>query len=278
MKIAIISDIHGNLEALKTTLKDIKSKNVDKIFCLGDIIGKGVHAKECLEIVKDSCEIILQGNCDDFFSKSHPDFELMSQIEQARVKWNHSLITDKDREYLLNLPFSYEFYMSGSLVRMFHATPVDSYKTIINQNSIEEKYQMFLPSEYTCSDKIADVVIYGHTHHAYMDKIYNKTLINVGSVGNEFDPIRNPKKDSSPMETTRSYYLILEGKIDSQEYDSDISFQFVRVPYDIHKELEAEYLNIEKDIYRYELTNGMYRDMELINNNFKRLGIDVDKI
>ena len=47
MKIAIISDIHGNLEALKATLKDINKKQVDKIICLGDTIAKGIHPHEC---------------------------------------------------------------------------------------------------------------------------------------------------------------------------------------------------------------------------------------
>lgn len=50
MRIAIISDIHGNLEALKATLENIEKRNVDKIICLGDIIAKGVHSKECIEI------------------------------------------------------------------------------------------------------------------------------------------------------------------------------------------------------------------------------------
>jgi len=50
MKIAVISDIHGNLEALKATLQDIKKKKIDKIYCLGDIIAKGIHPRECIEI------------------------------------------------------------------------------------------------------------------------------------------------------------------------------------------------------------------------------------
>ncbi len=49
-----------------------------------------------------------------------------------------------------------------------------------------------------------------------MDKIYNKTIINVGSVGNSFDVIRNPLKDSNVMETTKSNYLIIEGEYDSK--------------------------------------------------------------
>ena len=52
MRIAVISDIHGNLEALKKALKIISKKKVEKIICLGDIVGYGVDSKECYEILK----------------------------------------------------------------------------------------------------------------------------------------------------------------------------------------------------------------------------------
>lgn len=278
MKIAIISDIHGNLEALKETFLDIEKRNVDKIICLGDIISKGVHPKECIDFVKNKCDIVLQGNCDEYFSKEHKDIKNLAEQEKNRIEWNQSLITKEDREYLIKLPFCYEFYMSGSLVRLFHATPRENDKAVINVDSIETKYQMFLPSEKTISQNIADVVIYGHIHHPYMDKIYNKTLINIGSVGNSFDAIRNDSKDSNVLETTKVNYLIIEGEYGNKEYTSDISFQFIKVPYNIEKELQAENLNIEKENYKYELTKGKYRDMTKINENFKRLGIDIDKI
>ena len=278
MKIAIISDIHGNLEALKATLKDIEKRNVDRIICLGDTIAKGIHPKECLDLIKENCEIVLQVNCDAHFSMEHKHIDKMPEQEQKRIKWNQSLINKEDREYLLKLPFCYEFYMSGSLVRLFHATPTVNNKAILNVDSIETKYQMFLPSKNTVSQMKADVVIYGHIHHPYMDKIYNKTLINVGSVGNSFDVIRNKNKDSNVLETTKSNYLIIEGEYNSKEYNSDIAFQFVKVPYDIERELKGENLNIESDNYRFELKEGKYRDMSRINENFKRLGIDVEKI
>ena len=278
MKIAIISDIHGNLEALKATLKDIEERKVEKIICLGDIIAKGVHPKECLALIRTKCEIVLQGNCDIYFSTEHKNIDEMDEQERKRIKWNQSLINKEDREYLLNLPFCYEFYMSGSLVRLFHATPTANNKAVLNVDSIETKYKMFLPSEKTQSQDIADVVIYGHIHHPYMDKIYNKTIINVGSVGNSFDVIRNENKDSNVLETTKSNYLIIEGEYGSREYSSDISFQFIKVPYDIDRELEDENLNIEKENYRFKLKQGVYRDMTKINENFKKLGINVDKI
>ncbi len=278
MKIAIISDIHGNLEALKATLNDIEKRKVDKIICLGDTIAKGIHPKKCIELIRKNCEIVLQGNCDFYFSSEHDNINEMPEQEQKRIKWNQSLISKEDREYLLNLPFCYEFYMSGSLVRLFHATPVANNIAILNVDSIETKYQMFLPSKNTVSQNIADVVIYAHIHHPYMDKIYNKTIINVGSVGNSFDAIRNKNKDSNALETTKSNYLIIEGEYGSKEYSSDISFQFIKVPYNIDKELEDENWNIEKENYRCELKEGMFRDMTKINDNFRRLGIDVEKI
>ncbi len=278
MRIAIISDIHGNLEALKSTLQDIEKRNIDKIICLGDTIAKGVHPKECLELVKENCEVVVQGNTDRYFSIEYKNMEELPVQEQERIKWNQSLITEEDRKYLLALPFCYEFYMSGSLVRLFHATPTVNNKAIINVDNLETKFQMFLPSENTYTQNVADVVIYGHIHHPYMDKIYNKTLINVGSVGNSFDVIRNDSKDSSVLETTKSNYLIVEGEYGVQEYTSDISFTFVKVPYNIDKELEDESLNIEQDNYRFELKEGKYRDMTRINENFRRLGIDVEKI
>ena len=278
MKIAIISDIHGNLEALKAIFEDINKKHVDKIICLGDIIAKGIHSKECIKLIKEKCDIVIQGNTDQYFSKEHENLEKLPEQEQKRIKWNQSLITEEDRNYLLNLPFSCEFYMSGSLVRLFHATNRVNNKVVLNIDDIETKYEMFLPSEYTISNKVADVVIYGHIHHPYMDKIYNKTLINVGSVGNSFDVIRNESKDSNVLETTKAYYLIIEGEYGSKEYNSEISFQFVKVPYDIEKELEDEYKNIEKENYRCELTKGRYRDMTKINDNYRKLGIDIDKI
>lgn len=278
MKIAIISDIHGNLEALKTTFADIQKRKVDKIICLGDIIMKGVHSKECIQLVKEKCDIVLRGNCDRHFSQEHENLEQFPEQEQKRLQWMKETLSKEDREYLYNLPYCYEFYMSGSLVRLFHAMPEVDNKAVLNLDSIETKLKMFYPSQNTISQSVADVIIYGHIHHPYLDRLYNKTLINVGSVGNSFDVIRNPEKDSNVLETTKANYLIIEGEFGSQEYTSEISYQFVRVPYDIQKELEDEYLNIEKDNYRFEVIEGKYRNMTKINDNYRKLGIDPDKI
>jgi len=82
--IAVISDIHGNLEALKSVLEDIKKRNIEKIICLGDIIAKGSNQKECLELIKENCQIILRGNCDEFFSNA-VDINKFNETEQKRL-------------------------------------------------------------------------------------------------------------------------------------------------------------------------------------------------
>ncbi len=70
-KIAIISDIHGNLPALEAVLSDIERKGISKIICLGDMIGKGPQSKEVLELCIKKCQNIVKGNWEDFISDSH---------------------------------------------------------------------------------------------------------------------------------------------------------------------------------------------------------------
>ncbi len=267
MRIAVISDIHGNLEALKTCLADIRRRRIDQIFCLGDIVEKGCHAEECVKLIQENCTVVVQGNCDTDLdasvykvSKHNIPVELM----QKRANWLNSLLSEESKKYLLELPFSYEFYMSGSLIRMFHAHPERKAGVIINEDTYETKYKMFEPSAKTVSQKVADIVIYGHLHAPFMNKMYNKTLINVGSVGNSFNVVRDDKKDSHVLETTAIHYLILEGEYGAKEYGANLSFEFVRVPYDIDKELEDLDQNIEPEEYEKELKEGRYRNMSKI--------------
>lgn len=139
-KIAIISDIHGNLESLKAVLNDIKERDIDKIICLGDIIAKGSNQQECLELIKNNCDIVLQGNCDEYFA-SNIDLSNKTKQEIDRINWNKGKLTPKDIEYLSNLPYCFEFYMSGRLIRLFHATPEKINDFVGNIDNIDRLYE-----------------------------------------------------------------------------------------------------------------------------------------
>ena len=276
-KIAIISDIHGNLEALKVVLKDIKERNIEKIFCLGDIVAKGTHQEECVNLIKENCEIVLKGNCDDYFT-SKIDRETKPEIELKRIDWIDSKLSNESKKYLRNLPYSFEFYLSGRLVRLFHATPEKINGFIGNIDTIDRLYSLFLPSKNTISNKKADVVVYGHIHTPFIQRIYNRTIINSGSVGNAIDVFRNEEKDADVRNTTLANYVILSGKYDSKDINEKISFEIVSVPYDIEKELKENEDNIEMESYEEELRSGKYRNMEKIYKSFELRGIETDKI
>ena len=90
--------------------------------------------------------------------------------------------------------------------------------------------------------------------------------------------IRNPKRDGDVRETTKANYLIVTGEYGSKKYGSDISYEFVKVSYNIDKELENQDENIEKEAYKLELKEGIYRDKEKLFIRFKDNGIDFNKI
>ena len=93
-----------------------------------------------------------------------------------------------------------------------------------------------------------------------MQKFYNKTLVNVGSVGNVVEYLNYDENIEDMSETTQAYYTILEGNYGSKERNS-ISIQFVRVPYDINREIDIAKRNNIPSLNNYilELTTGMYR-------------------
>ena len=276
-KIAIISDIHGNLEALKTVLSDIKKRNISTIYCLGDIIAKGCHSHECIKSIRENCEIVVQGNTDEFFYRNFTEEELSLKQDDAinRIKWNQDMLTQEDKEYLKNLPYCYEFYFSGRLVRLFHATPdiIDGFKGHFDK--IEHYFELFKPSDKTLSQKLADVVIYGHAHMQELEKLYNRTIINTGSVGNPIDVFRNDEKDGYYKNTVMSNYVILNGNF-GKEYN-EISYEFVNIPYNIEKELSSDNI-FEKEEYETELKYGKYRDIKKVYKSFPDRGIDIDRI
>ena len=175
-------------------------------------------------------------------------------------------LTSENKEYLSNLPFCYEFYLSGRLVRLFHAGPdsIYNYSNVGIFASIDKKYKMFEPNVLTLSDNIADIVVYGHIHIQLMNKMYNRTLICCGSVGNNLEYIRNEEKDGNILNTTCANYVILEGKMESKEHDT-LDIDFIQVQYDIDKELEDSKDKMENDELFYELKHGKYRDDNKIN-------------
>lgn len=240
-RIAIISDVHGNITALNTVLADIKSRNISKIYCLGDSVAKCANPDLVIDTLRKNCEIILKGNCDEIMA---------SDYAKTRGFWTTKKIGEDRCKFLENLPVYHEFYMSGYLIRLFHASPF-GLEHIYNPmfSNTDTNYackehlnpeELFKNTEFigkTDSDPIPDIIGYGHIHTPNIFRFKNKTVFNPGSVGIPTEMLNTADFEETCKFSTVSSYIILEGSLDSKELTS-ISINLVRIPYDIEQEVK----------------------------------------
>lgn len=221
-KIAIISDIHGNLTALNAVLDDIKSRGVDKIMCLGDMIVKCSSPKECVDKILKSCEVVVKGNCEE------------RGVEDPRIDehiWNREKLTQKQREIISNLPLSYDFYISGYKVRIMHASPRSIHQKSFFWNfdsEFDEHFNfMFENTEYlgNIGQETPDIVIFGHIHRPFIVRRKDRVLINPGAVSNASDILKIDEED-----VFYGSYLILDGDIESKK-KSRLSYKIIKFTY-----------------------------------------------
>ncbi len=212
-RIAIISDIHGNLTALEAVLKDIEKRDVDQIFCLGDLVGKGPRGSECIKLVRKHCDKVIRGNWDVF---------IREETDNEILKWTQSQLTDDDFNYLATLPFYIEFELNSKLIRCFHASPRSVFERIAPEyHPIEKCLSLFENSKETeslHSKRTPDIVFYGDIHLTLLRSYEIGILCNVGSVG---------------LDIVDATYVIVDGSHGTN------SINFVRVPYDREAELRA---------------------------------------
>ncbi|AFM39365.1 putative phosphoesterase [Desulfosporosinus acidiphilus SJ4] len=241
-RIAIISDIHGNIPALEAVLDDIKRKKIPRIFCLGDLAGKGPNPAEAVDTIRDHCEVVIKGNW---------DYYLTEQKREGVLSWHQNRLGAERLRYLKELPVYKEFYISGKLLRLCHASPNDLFHRVYLSTEQAERLQLF---EATSTlDAEADVVGYGDIHGAHIDHFAGKTIFNVGSVGN-------------PLDITQASYGIIEGALDDRN-PASFSIALVRVPYDIELAIhQADLTDMpEKEDYINELKTGIYRGHKTIH-------------
>ncbi len=239
-KIAVISDIHGNLPALEAVLDDIAARGIELIYNLGDLVGKGARSDLVVDRCREVCQVVLRGNWDD----------AVCGIDDDDGRWYRAQLGEARLAYLDSLPNVYDFWLSGKRVRLFHASQVSVYTRVHSTDTDEIHKAMFENTAFTGMDvPPPDIVGYGDIHVAYMRSLFTvgKILFNTGSVGN-------------PLDLPLASYAILSGDLDSQA-SAQFSLDFVRLPYDIEREIaEARRLNVPHvEAYAVELRTAVYR-------------------
>ncbi|MBN2542993.1 metallophosphoesterase family protein [bacterium] len=195
MLIALISDIHGNLEALEAARNIIEKIEPDKTICLGDVVGYGANPSECLQIIREMVSLCIAGNHDSAVAGlTHID--TFTTYAKEALLWTIKRMTPEEKKYLSALPMVYE-YRDFLFV---HASPSEPGKWGYIQSNHEA-----MAAFQALKNKICFV---GHTHIPYvwvfMDEgfypeesvVYRlesskKYIVNIGSIGQPRD--KNPK-------------------------------------------------------------------------------------
>jgi len=240
-KIAIISDVHGNITALNEVLKDIENRGITRIFCLGDLVTKCVHPDLVIDKIREVCEVVIIGNC---------DYTICKPESKEKHFWSRDVIGEERANYLFNLPISYDFYTSGHLIRLFHASPYSleyiynpmfsNKNTIYSGKELKSPEDLFKNTTFigkSETDPEPDVVGYGHIHSPFIFRHKNKTIFNTGSVGIPVEMRNSDLNNPSNKFSTLASYIILEGNYNNKEL-GPISFNLVRLPYNIEKEIQ----------------------------------------
>lgn len=190
MKFAVISDIHGNMQALDAVLNDIKKENCSSILCLGDLAMAGPEPAKAVELIKSIAEdgkmTVIQGNTDYLISNFDSEvtnrlaasFPIMSEA----LKNDIQVIPDYLKEYLKNLPVQKTLEIEGVKVLLVHGSPRKNDENIMPDLPIEKVEEML-------EGVVSDLIFCGHTHIPCGFQTTNKqTVVNVGSVGRPFTP------------------------------------------------------------------------------------------
>ena len=105
---AIITDIHGNIEGLNAVLDDIKTKDIDDIYCLGDTIDIGPNSKECIDILIDNNIKTILGNHELYLLRGTDIEPSIEGEEKKHYKWVKDSLTDKETNFIKSCPLYYE--------------------------------------------------------------------------------------------------------------------------------------------------------------------------
>jgi len=240
--VAVISDLHGNLTALQAVMDVIDGLNVEAVYCLGDILGKGAFPSEVVDICRSRCQVSLMGNHEDFFLKDR-------SVEH--YTWIRNRLSPEQQDWVASLPVYRDLYLSGRKIRFCHADSRNVHYRVYPRQDRELKLSLFRTLDP--EDTPVDVFCYGDVHYAYIEYLDSrKILINSGSVGN-------------PMDLPQASFVLLSGDRPGdtdQSRPGPLGIQFVRVPYDIEKEvaltLASDMPEKGREIYITELRTGTY--------------------
>ena len=219
MRIGIISDIHGNLPALEAVMADLETRQLDILYCLGDLVGYGAFPNEVVETIKTAEIPTIMGNYDDGvgFDRDDCGCAYRDDGEKARgqksLMWTRQHTTSAHKEFLRSLASQIRFDVDRQRVLLVHGSPRRMNEYLFEDRPISSFQRLAASSD-------ADVIVFGHTHRPYTKLVDGVWFVNAGSVG-------KPKDGD-----WRAGYAILDP-------GAKQPVEFVRVSYDLERAISA---------------------------------------
>lgn len=208
MRIAILSDIHSNLQALIKALSTIDELRVDEVHCLGDIVGYGGNPNECVNLVRKRVVKCVLGN-HDLASLDTSHAEHFTKHGKIAAEWTHNVLIKENSDYLAKLPYRLE----SELLTLVHANPAEpqDWGYITSLEDAEPQFEHFK----------TPLCFIGHTHipflcgddlKTFLLKKQTRFLVNVGSVGQPRDG--NPQLSFGLLDTEAWTYENIRANYD----------------------------------------------------------------
>ncbi len=230
-KIALLSDVHGNLPALQTILEHIDRWNPDSVIVNGDVVNRGPQPRECWELISERLDngwLMTIGNHEQYvleWAEPRPDLSEIDRDLFASSLWSRNLLTDEQITRIRQLPVSCSIVLGGKQVRATHASLKGTQDGIVPWTDDAVIVQKMQPAP--------DVFITSHTHRMFHCYVNGTLVINTGAVGVPLDG------------NVRAGYvqLVWDGK-------GGFSAELIRLPYD-RAETDRQY-----QLANYSETNG----------------------
>jgi len=215
MRIAVITDIHGNLPALEAALAAIAAIGVDGVYCGGDLVGYGPHPNEVCALIEDRGIPTIYGNYDYAIGRDLTDCGCAyitpqdRALGQASVDWTLVHTNARSKAFMRGLPFELRFAMGDQRVRLVHGSPRK-----VNEYLFEDKPESLYNRLAASAD--CDVLVFGHTHKPWIRTYGGVQFVNCGSVGKP--------KDGDPSGAFAVLELVngrVEASIQRASYDAE---------------------------------------------------------
>ena len=199
-RVAVITDIHGNLPALQAALGRIEELGIERVYCGGDLVGYGPHPNEVCALIAEREIPTIYGGC--AYVTAHD-----RELGQLSVEWTLAHTDQASKDWMRELPFDMRFDLGEYTAHLVHGSPRK-----VNEYLFEDKPPRLYERLAAAED--ADALVFGHTHKPWVHDYGGVRFINCGSVGKP--------KDGDP----RGAFAVLTGTRDG------IAAQIERVGYD----------------------------------------------